>query len=237
MESAPTLGLAMLAQNDVTHVPVSIAQFYHVVSDIVVVDGGSIDGTSEHSARMGARVASRPFDYDFSAQRNYAISLLETDWIYMHDPDERLEPPLIGILPLLISPEGQRSLMAEGVLPESEELFDCFGFARKNFIDGVRTEIYPDYQYRLFRNYCKFEGKVHERITGFRNRTEVDFSCPPATKPSDNPTITDTERGQIYEELKLLDDPKTSRFNILHYKSAATQARQDALYRKLTEGV
>lgn len=237
MSNAPTLGLAMLTQNDVAHIPVSLAQFYHAVSDLVVVDGGSVDGTPEQASRMGARVFSRPFDYDFSAQRNYAISLLETDWIYMHDPDERLEPTLVGILPLLISDEGQRILMSEGVLPESEELFDCFGFARKNFVDGVRTQVYPDYQYRLFRNYCKFEGKVHERITGFRNRTEVDFSRPAGAKPSDSPTITDTERGQVYEELKLLDDSKTSRFNILHYKSAAVQQRQDALYRKLSEGV
>lgn len=236
MSNAPTLGLAMLTQNEISHIPVALSQFYHVVVDLVVVDGGSVDGTQAQATRMGARVFSRPFDYDFSAQRNYAISLLETDWIYMHDPDERLEPTVIDILPLLISDKGQRILMSEGILPESEELFDCFGFARKNFVDGIRTEIYPDYQYRLFRNYCRFEGRVHERITGFKNRTEVDYSRPSAAQPCNNPTVTDTARGQIYEELKLLDDSKTSRFNILHYKSSSTQKKQDALYSQLSEG-
>jgi len=204
----PTIGLAMIAQNEESHIPATIPQFYNVVDDIVVVDGGSKDDTVSWCEKLGARVINHPFERDFSAQKNLAISSLDTDWIYLHDPDERLEPTLLEIIPLLIDPEqGQASLQLAGVLPETDKQFDCFGIPRRNFIDGIQTDTYPDYQYRLFRNYCRFQNPVHEEIVGFKNRTEIDFDSDSLEKPS--------------------------RFNILHYKSSAKQKSQDYLYTEI----
>ncbi len=207
-KSKPTLGLAMICQNEEIHIASSIAQFFTAVDDIVVVDGGSSDDSVMWAERMGARVFHRPFDNDFSAQKNYALDQLDTDWIYLHDPDERLEPTLIEILPLLIDTDaGQQFLEAGGILPSSPERFDCFGIARRNFIDGVQTDVYPDYQYRLFRKNCRFERPVHELLTGWNKRTEIDF----------NHTT--------------LKDP--ARFNILHYKSGSRQEDQDVCYAEI----
>ena len=211
----PTLGLAMITQNEESHIPATIPQFYNVVDDIVVVDGGSTDQTIQWCERLGARVIHHPFENDFSAQKNRAIEALDTDWVYLHDPDERLDPPLLEIMPMLIDDvEGQKALMMAGIvcipgeLEEDEEpTYDCFGIARKNLIDGIQTEIYPDYQYRLFRNYCRFEGPVHEEIVGFKRRTEIDYK-------------RDT-----------LEEP--ARLNILHYKSSDKQDNQNALYEKI----
>jgi len=229
MEVKMSLGVAIIAQNNAETISALLPQFYHVADDLVVVDGGSTDDTSEWARRLGARVFYRMFVNDFSAQRNYAISQLTSEWIYMHDTDERLEPTLVGILKELISPEGQRALMSSRILPQSEELFDCFGFARRTFVDGVQTEDYPDYQYRLFRNYCRFEGKVHEKLTGYRNATEVDFARP--GKEGTEPMKLD-----FPSELSVLDDGKSSRFNILHYKSSKIKQKQDELYRMIMEG-
>jgi len=234
VEPKPTVGLAMIAQNEQAHIPVTIAQFYHYVDDIVLIDGGSTDRTVEWAERMGARVFHRPFENDFSAQKNFAISQLDTDWIYLHDPDERLEPSLLEIIPLLVSLDGQAFLMQADVLPSSKKLHDCYGFARKNFIDGVQTEVYPDYQYRLFKHYCRFEGKVHEKITGFKHRTEVDYKRPAAARPEIKKKLgletTDTERGQLESGVNIDDRLQVSRFNILHYKSGPKQKQQDAQY-------
>jgi glycosyltransferase involved in cell wall biosynthesis len=208
--SGPTLGLAMICQDDAFHIAPSIAQFFTVVDDIVVVDGGSLDDSAEWAEKMGARVFHRPFDNDFAAQKNYALGQLETDWIYLHDPDERLEPAMVALLPHLIDKTiGHLRLKSQGLLPEDHVDFDCFGIARKNFIDGLQTEIYPDYQYRLFENKCRFERPVHEELVGWGHRTEVDY------------------------KKAALDMP--SRFNILHYKSSAKQAAQDAQYAKIEE--
>ena len=239
-EEKQTLGLAMIAQNETVHIPTTIAQFYHYVDDIVVVDGGSTDKTVEWCERMGARVIHRPFEQDFSAQKNFAIEQLDTDWIYLHDPDERLEPPLLEILPVLITQQGQLFLMRSDIIPPNEEPYDCFGIARKNFIDGVQSPIYPDYQYRLFRNYCRFEGQVHEKITGFKLRTEVDYRRPVAARPEVknklNIEATDTERGQFELGVNIENVKQNSRFNILHYKSSTKQEEQDERYRKIREG-
>ena len=204
----PTLGLAMLCQNEAIHIAPSIAQFFTVVDDIVVVDGGSKDNSVEWAERMGARVFHRRFDYNFAAQKNYALDQLNTDWIYLHDPDERVEPTLIEIIQYLIDPNGgQQFLEAAGILPGATERFDCYGMARRNFIDGFQTPIYPDYQYRLFKSNCRFERPVHEILTGWEHRTEVDY------------------------EHCTLEDP--SRFNLLHYKSSTKQEEQDYRYAEI----
>ena len=227
----------MLAQNEERHIPTALAQFFHVVEDMVVVDGGSSDNTVLWAERMGARVISRPFKQDFADQKNFAISQLQTDWVYLTDPDERLEPPLLDILAYLVDPNGQKMLQQAGILPPFTGEFDCFGIARKNFIDGQQTEIYPDYQYRLFKNYCRYEGRVHEKIVGFTERTEVDYTRPtnarPIIKEENKLETIETERGRVETGVRIEDLSSLSRFNILHYKSSKKQQEQDQLYRQI----
>ena len=238
-QKKPTVGLAMIMQNEEIHIPAAIAQFYHVVDDLVVIDGGCTDGSVKWAEKMGARVIPRPFAADFSAQKNFAIENLQTDWVYFHDPDERLEPTLLEILPMLASQQGQKFLMSCDVLPDNAQFFDCFGFARKNFIDGIQSVIYPDYQYRFFMNYCRFEGRVHEKIINFKNRTEVDYLRPrkarPMIKEKEGLEVIDTERGQLEQGVDVNDSDQCSRFNILHYKSGVKQAEQDKFYQNLKE--
>jgi glycosyltransferase involved in cell wall biosynthesis len=237
VQETPTIGLAMIMQNEEVHIPTAISQFYHVVEDIVVVDGGSSDKSVEWAERMGARVIHRPFNADFAGQKNFAIESLKTDWVYLSDPDERLEPTLLEILPMLATKRGQQFLANANIIPKSGEDHDCFGIPRKNFIDGVQTEIYPDYQYRFFAKHCRFEGAVHEKIVGFNLRTEIDYLRPVSARPVNkaktmNLTI-DTERGQIETGVNAHDPKQWSRFNILHYKSSKKQEEQDRLYRKI----
>ncbi len=210
-EKYETIGLAMIAQNEAEHIASSIAQFFNVVDDIVVVDGGSNDDTGKWARKMGARVIEHPFENDFSAQKNRAIESLQTDWVYLHDPDERLEPTFLDIIKLLTTYGGQQWLFRNGeILPASGEIYDCIALPRRNYIDGIMTEIYPDYQYRFFRQHCRLEGTVHEELTGFSKRTELDF------------------------KRSSLENPP--RFHILHYKSLKTQEQQNTFYKRIEEG-
>lgn len=58
---------------------------------LLVLDSGSADGTAEIAAAAGARVVVRPFD-GYAAQRNAALDLVDTEWVYFVDADERVTP-------------------------------------------------------------------------------------------------------------------------------------------------
>jgi glycosyltransferase involved in cell wall biosynthesis len=213
--SKPTLGLAMIALNEENHLPAAISEFYPIVDDIVLVDGGSLDNTVMWAKRMGARVFHKTFPDHFSKQRNYAIENLDTDWIYFHDPDERVEPTLVKIIPDLITEAGQKDFMKQGLLCQSEKYFDCFGIPRKTLIDGVQIDVYPDYQYRLFAGYCRFQGAVDEKVINFTNRTEL------GQRDASDPTTS------------AFDSNHVSHFNIRHYKSSDKCKRLDSMFRKI----
>lgn len=212
--SRPSLGIAINCQNEERHMAATIAQFYPIASEIVVIDGGSTDDSVYWAKKMGAQVFHQPWEHNHAFQKNLGASKLNTDWIYIHDPDERLEPTLLEIMPMLLFEDGQRFLMEIGVIPDSGELFDCFGVARRNYLDGEQTPVYPDYQYRLWRNTCHYSRdpiyRVHVEIEGFTKRTEIDYKRETAEEPS--------------------------RFNILHYKTVKMQAEHDETFNKVLAG-
>ena len=58
---------------------------------LLVLDSGSRDVTVAEAAAVGARVVIRPFD-GYASQRNAALELVETEWVYFVDADERVTP-------------------------------------------------------------------------------------------------------------------------------------------------
>jgi len=206
----PSLGVCFTALNEQDTIPAAIAQFYPYVQDIaVIVDDRTTDKTVEWAERMGAKVKMHTWNDSWCRAKNSSADMLDTDWVYVSDCDELLEPTLLQILPWLISEDGQFKLIEAEILPNNEQIFDCYGLPRKNFIDGVQTEVYPDYQYRLFAKHVRYDpdGKqVHQEVMNFKCRTELDSEL-------DKNTI---------------DNP--SRFNILHHKSSEVDKRQNKIY-------
>ena len=61
--------------------------------EVVVVDGGSTDGTDAlAAARPEVRLYRRPFDGNIGAQKNFGMDQCLGDWILLLDTDEVLEP-------------------------------------------------------------------------------------------------------------------------------------------------
>ncbi|MCJ2133033.1 hypothetical protein MKK69_02950 [Methylobacterium sp. J-026] len=96
------------------------------------------------------RVAARPLDGDFAAQRNALQDLARHAWMLQLDADESIEPATGARLPALAA------------AAEAAEVVSI-GLARANRVDGVLSDVFPDVQYRLNRTRVRFAGRVHER--------------------------------------------------------------------------
>lgn len=138
-----------------------------VFDDVLVVDGGSADGTAEALVAAGVRTAVRPFPDDFAEQRNFAIAGVQGEWIFELDADEIPSVPLLS---------GLRQICANA----DAARIDCVGVPRLTFHDFV---LVPgpghrglDFQYRLHRRHCYWRGRVHEEVVGFQARVELDVA-------------------------------------------------------------
>lgn len=207
----PSLGACFTARDEQVRIAAAIAQVLPYTKEVaVIVDDRTQDQTAEVAQRMGAKVQFHTWNNSWCKAKNASADMLSTDWVLVCDCDELLEPSLLRIIPKLISVRGQFELIQERVLPDNKDVFDCYGFPRKNFLDGEPTDAYPDYQYRLFKNpirYNEDENQVHQIITDFETQTEVDYTRTTLQEPA--------------------------RFNILHYKTRNEHDRQNAIYAEL----
>ncbi|WP_182086575.1 hypothetical protein [Aureimonas sp. ME7] len=113
---------------------------------VLLVDGEGPEAVVEE----GIRVAFRPLARDFAAQRGALQDLAQSAWMFQLDADETLTPETTALVPALaaLGDDG-------GVL--------SIGLPRRNLVDGVQADLYPDTQYRLNRREVRFMGPVHER--------------------------------------------------------------------------
>ena len=93
----------------------------------------------------------RAWDNDFSAQRNFALDYVDTDWILYLDADERLDDELCNAIKQAIS----RDTMKQYSIVRKVH---AFGFEYKHGI------FKPDEVLRLFpTKSVHWDNKVHER--------------------------------------------------------------------------
>jgi len=119
----------------------------------ILIDGPAREAAPVPVAGFAAgavRVAARPLDGDFAAQRNALQSLARRRWMLQLDADEALDPATGRLLPALAA------------LAEAEDVVSI-GLARANRVDDVLSDVFPDVQYRLNRTHLVYAGRVHER--------------------------------------------------------------------------
>ena len=150
--------LCCVVLNEGKYIEDFIAYYRPYVNAIAIVDGGSADDTVEIAASLVDKMIIKQFDGHYSNQLNRAIEMARTDWVFFIEPDERL---------------GKTALEKFGELINQEE-YDCYSFPRREYVDNILyPEIYPDYQERLFRTYCRRVRPIHGETVGYHNRKDL----------------------------------------------------------------
>jgi glycosyltransferase involved in cell wall biosynthesis len=94
-ESMALASVIILTKNEETNLPLCLASLKTLDCEIVVVDSGSTDCTTEIARNHGARVVEHAFENQ-ARQFNWALESLSLSapWIIRLDADERLTPEL-----------------------------------------------------------------------------------------------------------------------------------------------
>lgn len=143
--------VVILTKNEEDNIAGVIKSAKQVSDNVIVVDSGSTDNTVSLAKKQGAKVVYREWDGDFSAQRNFALDHVDTEWVLYLDADERLNEQLCEAIIKSASKneDAQYSIKRKSV---------AFG---KEFSYGV---LKPDFVPRLFkRSHVKWANRVHEK--------------------------------------------------------------------------
>lgn len=131
-------------------------------AEIIILDGGSTDGTIDIAASYGAKIMAQSegqkqnsFIGDFAAVRNRGLSAASYPWFLFVDSDEYLSPEAVAEIGEIIKSNN----------PECA----AYEVPRKYIMGGGVIEYsitYPALQMRFFRrdSAAKFIKPVHERI-------------------------------------------------------------------------
>jgi len=145
------LSVVLITQNAAAQLADCLASVAFA-DEVVVVDSGSTDGTTDIAARYGARVVAKEW-LGFGRQKQFAVEQAAHDWVLCLDADERVSPELAASL--------VRALQA----PETP----VYRMARRNRFLGRwlrHGEGYPDWSLRLFdRRHARWsDDEVHEKV-------------------------------------------------------------------------
>jgi glycosyltransferase involved in cell wall biosynthesis len=154
--STISLSLLLLTKNESSRLP-SLASWIKkcpAINEIICVDDHSSDGTPDQIRKLKSpcltiKTFSRNLNNDFAAQRNFALSRCQNDWILWLDADETPSPELIEFL--------------NSFQPQQN-----FNYAFRRLDDFLGQTLYHGetgngYFIRLFNKTSgAFKGRVHE---------------------------------------------------------------------------
>lgn len=146
------IGLHMIVKDEERLLRPLLLHLQRWVDEMVIVDTGSRDSTRKIIREFAPYVFRYDWDMDFSAARNYGLSLMKAYWIFHVDADEW---PTLELLRWI------NEAMIRGFL----DSYDGLQVVRENMVNGqgIGKNTY-EWHTRLFRRGHQFQGRIHEAI-------------------------------------------------------------------------
>ncbi len=92
-----TISVVIITQDEEERTAKAIKSCLPFADEIVVVDGGSKDETVQKAQALGCQVYINPWP-GYAKQRNFGANKASSDWIFMLDSDEEVDPDLARAL-------------------------------------------------------------------------------------------------------------------------------------------
>lgn len=197
MEKVP-LSVAIITWNEEKNLPRALRSV-DFASQVVIVDGQSVDRTREIAEEAGCEVFTRPWPGSFSDQKQFAIDQCREQWILLLDADE------------CIPPETAKKI--KEICLSSDTTAGGYSFPRKNFFHErwIRhAGWWPDRVVRLFR-----KGRGHMSPASVHEALLVEGKVLALPVPIEHYTDGDLER--VLE--------KINRYSSLGAKEALAEGR------------
>lgn len=151
------LAAIVLTKNEDRHIGDCLASLAWIERR-VVFDSFSTDHTVDIAREHGAEVIQHPF-IDYASQRNAALDLIDAEWIFFVDADERSTPELAAEIDSLL----ELNLVAGPGIG-----INSYKVPRQNYLFGKLTRgagYWPDYQLRLLkRGHARYERPASEIV-------------------------------------------------------------------------
>ncbi len=114
------------------------------------------------------RWASYAFEGDFAEMKNRLNGMCSGDYIFQIDADEMITEYMVRLLPQILAVNTETDLIRVPRVNKVEGLTEAHVKRWGWIVDGRGRVNWPDMQWRIYRNdpRIRWEGKVHERITG-----------------------------------------------------------------------
>lgn len=145
------ISATIITLNEEKNIKRALESLKDLVNEVIVVDCGSKDKTTEWAEKFGAKVFFRKFD-NFANQKNFAAAKAIGEWILSVDADE--------IIPKDLAEEIKQAIKQDGV--------SGFLIGRRNFILGgeiKHSRWSPDSHIWLWKkDRGKWVGDVHEEV-------------------------------------------------------------------------
>ncbi len=178
MEEKPGLSLCMIVKDEEDCLARCLLSAVPVVDEIVIVDTGSTDRTTEIAKAFGAKVYDFEWIDDFSEARNLSLSKATGEWILVLDADETISPLDYDRLNKIVKnnavyPMAYSITTRNYVKPTYAVGWTCNDGEYPDEEGG--TGWYPSEKVRLFTNdsRIRFENPVHEFVESSLKRNGI----------------------------------------------------------------